>query len=217
MGHPPLGWHRAAVSARAGVQPHGAHGERSRPNPQHCPHGHHRWRGRIASIYPACKWLLDLLGLLPPVIALFGVADLVGGAWTHYCLRSDARRTTASPVPVGRGRMSPFAHLEDDRHREPQRRDVSAFGHKRTGVLFACVSDIWTASPQGHRVSIRRERARRAWRLLRDLGKLMDNAFKWVRPRTAARACRGQCKLHTPVNDVSSFSDPIRVADLRAP
>ena len=35
---------------------------------------------------------MDLLGLLPPVIALFGVADLVGGAWSHYCLRSELNR-----------------------------------------------------------------------------------------------------------------------------
>jgi hypothetical protein len=50
----------------------------------------------VASVWMRVEvWLvltaLAVLGLVPPVIALFGVADLIGGVWTHYCLRSDAR------------------------------------------------------------------------------------------------------------------------------
>ena len=50
----------------------------------------------VASVWIRVEaWLvltvLALLGLVPPVIALFGVVDLVGGVWTGYCLRSDAR------------------------------------------------------------------------------------------------------------------------------
>lgn len=46
---------------------------------------------------------LAVLGLIPPVIALFGVADLIGGIWTHYCLRLDARGLPQSDtgIPVG--------------------------------------------------------------------------------------------------------------------
>ena len=41
---------------------------------------------------------LAVLGLVPPVVALFGVADLAGGVWTHYCLRADARGSTAASL-----------------------------------------------------------------------------------------------------------------------
>lgn len=57
----------------------------------------------VASVWIRIEaWLvltvLALLGLVPPVIALFGVVDLVGGVWTGYCLRADARaRTLAGP------------------------------------------------------------------------------------------------------------------------
>lgn len=52
----------------------------------------------VASVWMRVEvWLvltaLAVLGLVPPVLALFGVADLIGGIWTHYCLRSDARFT----------------------------------------------------------------------------------------------------------------------------
>ena len=33
-----------------------------------------------------------VLGLASPMIVLFGVADLLGGIWTHLALRSDAQR-----------------------------------------------------------------------------------------------------------------------------
>jgi hypothetical protein len=50
----------------------------------------------VASVWMRVEvWLvltsLAVLGLVPPIIALFGIADLAGGVWTHYCLRSDAR------------------------------------------------------------------------------------------------------------------------------
>ncbi|MCW7541179.1 hypothetical protein OOT46_25540 [Aquabacterium sp. A7-Y] len=53
----------------------------------------------LASVWIRIEaWLvltaLALLGLVPPVIALFGVVDLIGGVWTYYCLRSDARAHT---------------------------------------------------------------------------------------------------------------------------
>ncbi len=34
---------------------------------------------------------LASMGLVPPVIALFGVVDLAGALWTHLALRADAR------------------------------------------------------------------------------------------------------------------------------
>lgn len=53
----------------------------------------------VASVWMRVEvWLvltaLAVLGLVPPVIALFGVADLAGGVWTHYCLRSDSREAS---------------------------------------------------------------------------------------------------------------------------
>lgn len=62
----------------------------------------------VASVWLRVEvWLvltvLALLGLVPPVIALFGLADLIGGVWTHSCLRSDARgspRCLQTPAPV---------------------------------------------------------------------------------------------------------------------
>jgi hypothetical protein len=55
----------------------------------------------VASVWLRAEvWLvltaLAVLGLVPPVIALFGVADLMGGVWTHCCLRSDAREASQS-------------------------------------------------------------------------------------------------------------------------
>lgn len=32
-----------------------------------------------------------VLGLASPMIALFGVADLLGGVWTHFALKADAQ------------------------------------------------------------------------------------------------------------------------------
>jgi hypothetical protein len=64
----------------------------------------------VASVWIRFEaWLvltvLALLGLVPPVIALFGVVDLVGGVWTCYCLRLDARARTLAgsrvePLPT---------------------------------------------------------------------------------------------------------------------
>jgi hypothetical protein len=34
---------------------------------------------------------LAALGLIPPIVAVFGIADLAGGLWTHLALRADAR------------------------------------------------------------------------------------------------------------------------------
>lgn len=38
------------------------------------------------------------LGLIPPIVALFGVIDLAGGLWTFFSLRSDRR--SLSPYAV---------------------------------------------------------------------------------------------------------------------
>jgi hypothetical protein len=58
-------------------------------------------RNEYKAFFAASVWMrvevwlvltaLATLGLVPPVIALFGVADLAGGIWTHFCLRSDAK------------------------------------------------------------------------------------------------------------------------------
>lgn len=37
-----------------------------------------------------------LLGLASPAIALFGVLDLLGGAWTYFALRADAQVAKSS-------------------------------------------------------------------------------------------------------------------------
>ena len=52
----------------------------------------------VASVWVRIEaWLLltvlAVLGLVPPIIALFGVIDLIGGLATHYGLRLDARTT----------------------------------------------------------------------------------------------------------------------------
>jgi hypothetical protein len=39
------------------------------------------------------------VGLASPMIILFGVADLLGGIWTHLALRADNR--LAQPMPAG--------------------------------------------------------------------------------------------------------------------
>jgi hypothetical protein len=36
-----------------------------------------------------------LLGLAAPQIALFGLADLLGGAWTYFAMKADARAESA--------------------------------------------------------------------------------------------------------------------------
>jgi hypothetical protein len=45
-----------------------------------------------------------LLGLAPPVLALFGVVDLAGALWTHLALKADAQdagaRGAARPQPA---------------------------------------------------------------------------------------------------------------------
>ena len=33
-----------------------------------------------------------VIGLASPMLVLFGVVDLVGGAWTHFALKADAQR-----------------------------------------------------------------------------------------------------------------------------
>lgn len=60
----------------------------------------------VASVWIRVEaWLvltvLAVLGLVPPVIALFGVVDAVGAVWTRFCLRSDARARTLAGSRVG--------------------------------------------------------------------------------------------------------------------
>ena len=50
----------------------------------------------VTSVYTRCIVFVALvvfaaLGLGSPMIILFGVADLMGGIWTHLALRADAR------------------------------------------------------------------------------------------------------------------------------
>ncbi len=50
----------------------------------------------IASVYTRVTvfvafTIFAVLGLGSPMIVLFGVADLLGGAWTHWALKADAR------------------------------------------------------------------------------------------------------------------------------
>lgn len=40
-----------------------------------------------------------VIGLASPVIVLFGVTDLLGGIWTHFALKADAR--SGRPILVG--------------------------------------------------------------------------------------------------------------------
>ena len=40
-----------------------------------------------------------VIGLASPMIVLFGVADLLGGIWTYFALKADAR--TFTPVMAG--------------------------------------------------------------------------------------------------------------------
>ena len=44
-----------------------------------------------------------LLGMAPPVLALFGLVDLAGALWTGAALRADARRGGAPAQPAGTG------------------------------------------------------------------------------------------------------------------
>ena len=39
------------------------------------------------------------VGLADPMVVLFGVADLLGGVWTHFALKADAQ--SARPVLMG--------------------------------------------------------------------------------------------------------------------
>ncbi len=50
----------------------------------------------VTSVYTRCIVFVAFvvfaaLGLGSPMIILFGVADLMGGIWTHFALRADAR------------------------------------------------------------------------------------------------------------------------------
>lgn len=50
----------------------------------------------IASVYTrglvfVAFTIFAVLGLGSPMIVLFGVADLLGGVWTHWALKADAR------------------------------------------------------------------------------------------------------------------------------
>lgn len=54
----------------------------------------------VTSVYTRCIVfaafaVFAALGLGSPMIILFGVMDLLGGIWTHYALKADAR--TANP------------------------------------------------------------------------------------------------------------------------
>ena len=58
-----------------------------------------------ASVYTRCIVFLAfltfaLLGLASPMIVLFGVLDLLGGLWTHFALKADAR-APQQLAPVG--------------------------------------------------------------------------------------------------------------------
>lgn len=58
-----------------------------------------------ASVYTRCVVFLAfltfaLLGLASPMIVLFGVVDLLGGLWTHFALKADAR-APQQLAPVG--------------------------------------------------------------------------------------------------------------------
>lgn len=58
-------------------------------------------RNQYRAFFVASVWLrvevwlvltaLAVLGLVPAVLALFGIADLLGGIWTFWCLRLDER------------------------------------------------------------------------------------------------------------------------------
>lgn len=57
-------------------------------------------RHDIKAFFTASVWMraevfvvlcgMAVLGLLPPIMAVFGVVDLAGGLWTHLALRADA-------------------------------------------------------------------------------------------------------------------------------
>lgn len=40
-----------------------------------------------------------VIGLAPPMLVLFGVADLLGGVWTYFALKADAR--SVRPILAG--------------------------------------------------------------------------------------------------------------------
>jgi hypothetical protein len=71
----------------------------------------------VASVWLRVEvWLvltaLALLGLVPAVLALFGIADLAGGIWTYGCLRSDARarnRLRSRQATAARSVLTPLA------------------------------------------------------------------------------------------------------------
>jgi hypothetical protein len=51
----------------------------------------------VASVYTrflvfAAFTTFAVIGLASPMLVLFGVADLLGGIWTHFALKADARR-----------------------------------------------------------------------------------------------------------------------------
>jgi hypothetical protein len=59
----------------------------------------------VASVWMRVEvWIvltvLAVLGLIPAIVALFGVADLLGGVWTHFSLRADARAPPTSVRPA---------------------------------------------------------------------------------------------------------------------
>jgi hypothetical protein len=55
----------------------------------------------VASVYTRCGVFAAFaafvaLGLAPPMLLLFGLIDLLGGLWTHWALRADARPSPAA-------------------------------------------------------------------------------------------------------------------------
>jgi hypothetical protein len=46
-----------------------------------------------------------VIGLASPMIVFFGVADLLGGIWTHFALKADAQ--SVRPILAGQDRPDP--------------------------------------------------------------------------------------------------------------
>ncbi len=49
-------------------------------------------------VFFAAVTAFAMLGLASPVLILFGVTDLLGGMWTHFALKADARAAQLFPM-----------------------------------------------------------------------------------------------------------------------